>query len=221
MSLKAIIEDRFLPAAEKAAGVAGVPVIFDVAQIMQTLYGYLPARVPGFPAVPSNANTFNVPVATAQKRTTLKGSPIYGSKDMIGREVFCPITIQAGGVDYEFPFVVAGLKTKKLLVETPMIERSGSVIEEIGIDAWRISVKGFLIDPLNQFPDDQLDQLNQMFLNREPVRIKSALTDIFLEKNDRVVISTLDIPEKAKVIGVRDFSFELIQDGIFDLTSIE
>ncbi|MBU2045626.1 MAG: hypothetical protein KJ712_02705, partial [Bacteroidetes bacterium] len=86
---------------------------------------------------------------------------------------------------------------------------------------WRMTVKGFLVDPLNQFPDDQLEKLKNMWKTRDLVRVKCALTDIFLEGNDNVVISSIDIPAKAKVVGVRDFSFELIQDGILDLYAVK
>lgn len=219
MSLKNTIEERISPLAEKSANASDTPVIFDVAKIIESLYGYKPATIAGLPLA-SKSEEFNVSQIYKQKRTTSKGSPIYGMQDLIGREVFLPLTIKASGINYEFPFTIVGLKTKKLLVETPMIERGGSVIEEIGIDAWRISVKGFLVDALNQFPDDQLDKLNQMWRDRNPVTVKCALIDIFLEGNDLVVISNLEIPAKSKVIGVRDFSFELIQYGILNLESI-
>lgn len=219
MSTKSFIEDRFLKGAEKAANATGLPIIFDVAQIFQDLYGYKPAKIPGMPASSDTTDPYKIEPAT-QKRTTLKGSSIYGLKDLIGREVFCPVIIQARGVDYEFPFVVMGMQNKAIIRETPMVERGGSVIEEIGVEAWKITIKGFLIDPLNQFPDEQLDMLNQLWKTREPVRLKCALSDLFLDMDDKVVLTSLVIPEKAKIIGVKDFTMEMVQDGILDLYSI-
>ena len=207
MSLQVFIEDRFLNTAEKAANASGQPLVFDVAQIMQDLYGYKPVIIPD---LPSTANT-----------VTSKGSAIYGSKDLIGREVFCPVIIEAGGITYEFPFAVMDLKSKATIVETPIAERGGTVIEEIGVEAWKISIKGFLIDPLNQFPEEQLNMLNKVWKTRAPVRLKCALSDLFLEQDDHVVITSLTIPEKAKVIGVKDFSMEMTQATILDLNSID
>ncbi|MBC7399849.1 MAG: hypothetical protein H7289_07865 [Mucilaginibacter sp.] len=223
MSLKSTIEDRILTGADKAANATNTPAIFDVAQILQTLYGFKPIVIPGLPAAPANTNEFIIDTSKLPKRRvrTNQGSPIYGLQDMIGRQVFLPLTIVANGVDYDFPFTVIGIKCKKILIETPMIERSASVIEEIGVDAYRISVKGFLVDPLNDFPDNQLYKLKEMFECKTTVKIKSALVDIFLGGNDQVVISNLDVPEKPKVIGVRDFSFELIQDGVLDLYAVK
>lgn len=220
MSLKSTIEDRIVNVADKVANATDTPAIFDVAQILKTLYDFKPISIPGLPAAPANTNEFIIE-PKKERKTTLKGSPLYGLQDMIGREVFLPLTIVADGEEYHFPFTVIGIKCRKILIETPMIERSASVIEEIGVDAYRITVKGFLIGDLNEFPDDQLYKLKQMWECKTPVKIKNALVDIFLEGSDQVVISNLDLPEKPKVIGVRDFSFELIQDGILDLYEVE
>lgn len=218
--IKQIIEDRGLKAVKTVTNVTGNPVVYDIANIMNTLYGYKPMSIGLIPEAAS-VNEFNVPVAPAKKTTTIKGSPIYGQQDMLGREVFCPLTLSAGGINYEFPFCVIGVRNRKIIVETPMVERNGAVIEEIAVSGYNFSVKGFLIDPNNQFPDEQLSKLIELFETNEPVVMKSALTDLFLEKDDRVVMRNLEIPEKAKVIGVRDYSFELVQDGVFDLYAVD
>jgi len=197
-------------------------IIFDVADLFREAYGYKPLNIPGLSEFQSTANNLTVPEATQRKRTTAKGSSIYGpSKDFLGREIVCPVILNVGGVDYEFPYVVVGIENKAIMEVTPMVERGASVIEEIGVEAWKISIKGFLINPLNEFPDEELDILNTVWKKRETIRLKCALTDIFLEGDDRVVISDLKIPEKAKVIGVKDFTMQLIQDGILDLITVE
>ncbi|WAC40586.1 DUF6046 domain-containing protein [Pedobacter sp. SL55] len=218
--IKQIIEDRGLKAVERVTNVAGTPVVYDIANIMNTLYGYRPISIGAIPEA-SDTNEFVVPAGQIKKTTTIKGTPIYGQQDMLGREVFCPLTLSAGGIDYEFPFCVIGVRSRKIIVETPMVERNGAVIEEIACSGYDFSVKGFLIDPNNQFPDEQLNKLKELYETNEPIVMKSALTDLFLEKDDRVVMRNLEIPEKAKVIGVRDYTFELVQDGVFDLYAVD
>lgn len=193
----------------------------DIAATFQALYGYLPAQVPSFPPQPNDVNPYAVQSAAAKKTTTATGSPLYGLSDMIGREVFMPVTLTANGIDYDFPFCIVGLKTRKDMKITGMVERGGVVIEEISQGAWDIDLKGFLIDANGQFPDEQLAALNELYTNDRPVYLKCALTDIFMQGNDQVVIANLDIPAKAKVIGVRDFSFTMIQDSILDLFKVE
>jgi len=192
------------------------------------LYGALPLEFPdlllekaSLSKVQKPKNPYSVNNQWSQRKTTLKGSPLYGLSDTIGREVFCPLTIKAGGNEYNFPYAIVGLKSKIQTKETPMIERGGAVIEEIGAGAWEISVKGFLMNPDMQFPDDRLYELNQLYTYRQPINMICALTDLFLDASDQVVITSLDIPPKPKVIGVRDFAMTIVQDSILDLYSVE
>ena len=195
--------------------------VFDIVATFKAIYGYLPAHIPEAGPQPNNVNPYNINKAAVKKTVTATGSPLYGLADMIGREVFMPITLTANGVNYDFPFSIIGLKNQKSMKETSMIERGGVVIEEISSGAWEISLKGFLIDANDQFPDDQLAALNTLYMTDTPVYLKCALSDIFLGGNDQVVIKNLDIPAKAKVIGVRDFSFNMVQDSILDLYLVQ
>lgn len=191
-------------------------IIYDIKDIVQKVWGYKPYTLPALPAESIGENPYQVK-ESFQKKSTFKGSSIYGGQDLIGREVFLPVTIQAGGKNYEFPYSVLTMRRAKIIVETPMVERGGSVKEEIGMEDWKISMKGFLIDPMNQFPDEQLYALDQLFKHKEPVRLKCALSDLFLEENDFVVIKELDIPDKSRVIGVRDFALSMVSDSILTL----
>lgn len=193
--------------------------IFDIAEIFKALYGYTPPRVGPLPQATFD-NPFSESQTYTKKTQTIKGSPLYGLSDEIGREVFCPVSIKAGSKQYDFPYAILGFKSKMIYKETPLIERGGSVIEEIGVGPWQISCKGFLIDPQNQFPDEALDALNQLYKYQQPVNLICALSDLFLTKNDQVVIIDLDVPAKGKVMGVKEFSFTMIEDTILDLTTI-
>jgi hypothetical protein len=197
------------------------PNIFKVQDIFLQLYGEVPPHVSALPAAQTPKNPYTVNNLWTQRATTLKGSPLYGLSDTIGREVFCPLSFKAGDNTYDFPYAIVGLKNKIQTKETPMIERGGAVIEEMGAGPWEISVKGFLMNPDGQFPDDQLYAINQLYQYRQPVSMICALTDLFLELNDQVVITSLDIPPKPKVIGVRDFAMTVVQDSILDLYSVE
>lgn len=136
---------------------------------------------------------------------------------MIGREVFCPVTIEVDGKDYVFPFCVIGFKRTKTIIETEMTELNDTVDEIIGNKPWEISIKGFVIGQYDQFPDDQLQILDTIFEFNQTCRLKSAVSDIFLHSNDNILIRSLEIPEKPKVIGVRDFQFTAKSSGIFTL----
>lgn len=195
--------------------------VFDIADIFQQLYGYKPAHVPGMP----NSFPTQSP-ATVQsiykKTTNMYGTPLYSQSDLMGREVFCPITI--GGFDlfgkpkdYLFPFAVMGFSRTKTIVSTEMTETGGEVDEIISNRSWQISIKGFIIGEYEQFPDEGLKMLNDVFAHNNTVRLMSAISDIFLYDNDSILLTELEIPAKPKVIGVRDFQFKAKSSNIFTL----
>ena len=194
--------------------------VIDIAATFKAIYGYLPAHVPALPVAQPNDSSIYIPQAVVKTKTA-NGTDLYGLKDMIGREVFLPITLKSNGIKYDFPFGIIGIKNRMLIKSTPMIERGGEVIEEIGLGAWEFQFKGFLIDANNNFPDDQLAALNTLYTNRTPVELQCALTDIFLPQPHQVVLMSLDIPAKAKVIGVKEFAFEMKQDSILDLYKVD
>ena len=196
--------------------VATLNTVYNLKDLFNTIFGYKPAHVPGFPDTVPPADLPQIGAA-ARKTENIFGQPLYGTDEMMGYEVFCPVTIEVDGKDYYFPYTVVGIRRSKTIVETEMTELNGSVKEIIGNRDFDITIKGFLMGQYGQFPDDKLSMLNTVFEFNQAVRLKSAYTDIFLHSNDYVVIRDLQLPEKAKVIGVRDFSLQMVSDGIFTL----
>lgn len=193
-------------------------LVIDVKAIYKNLFGFTPYRIG---ELGSGVQTNDAVVTPFTKKTVTKwGSNLYGLQDLIGREVFCPLVITCGGVDYNFPYAVVGLRAPVIYKETPMVERGGSVIEEVALAAIRFQVKGFVIGAYGQFPDEEIDALATLRESKEPKYLKSPLTDRFLKKGDRVVMLDLIMPEKQGVEGVKAFSFELIEDSILDLYTI-
>jgi hypothetical protein len=198
-------------------------LVIDVKTIFKTLYGYAPESIDTTSYNAQNGATQQNAANIAQfsKKTVTKwGSNLYGLTDLMGREVFCPMIITSGGVDYNFPHVVVGFKAPVIYKETPMVERGGSVIEEVALGAIRISVKGFLIGAYGQFPDEEIDALANLRSSKSPKYLKCALTDRFLLQGDQVVMLDLNVPEKTGFQGSKAFSFDLLEDSILDLYSV-
>ncbi len=190
--------------------------VFDIKELYASLTGRQPAQVPGVPQIADNTPLAQIQPATV-KTKTLYGGDLYGQADMLGHEVFCPATIEVDGVDYFFPFVVIGIDRVKNIVITELTEVNSSVKEVIGNKDIEITIKGFLIGEYEQFPDDKLAALNKAFEHNQNVRLKASYSDIFLRDGDEVLITRLTIPPKPGVIGVRDFSLQLISDHPFTL----
>lgn len=201
--------------ASKPAAVS-LNTVFDIRELFAKVHGYKPAVIPGLPDTFASGELAQIP-ANNRKTVNLYGQPLYSQADLMGNEVFSPVTIEVDGVDYQFPYTVVGIRRSKIVVSTDMTELGGSVKEIIGNRDFEITIKGFLIGQLEQFPDDEIKALNEAFAFNQVVRLKSAYTDIFLHDNDYVLITDIQLPEKPKVIGVRDFSLQMSSDSIFTL----
>ena len=167
--------------------------------------------------------SFTVPTATARKNVSDLGQPYYGT-DALGREHFLPVYLNK----MLLPFAVIGISPKKTLVETPMPERGGSVIEIVSIDSYAINIKGILISDDNNFPEKEMMELEKLFKINASVELRSAITDIWLrggtkedEKlNDmlhQVVIKEIPLPPVAGVEHAKPFEINCVSDMIFTL----
>ncbi|MFC0514530.1 DUF6046 domain-containing protein [Mucilaginibacter angelicae] len=190
--------------------------VFDIAAIFRQLYGYKPAQIPELPSAAAERSYNFSP--RAPMLTNPYGNSYYSGEDTIGREVFCPLTIMVGQIEYFFPYTVIGFEREKMIKETEMSEAGGTAKQIISMKDWSISVKGFVIGYQEQLPGDELQALKYVFQSKEEVRLKSAYSDLFLSADDRVLIYKLSIPEKPRVIGVRDFAMEMKSDSILKLT---
>lgn len=157
---------------------------------------------------------FKVPAADARLEQSQLGQPYYG-EDVFGREFFMPVTIN----NFLIPFAVLSVNCRKTIVDTPMIERGGSVKELIGLDDYVFNVKGILINDSNDFPEQQIIDIHELFKINAAVTMRSVLSDIFLsgEFDHSVVIRELKFPANAAIEHAKPFEFDCISDMIFTL----
>jgi hypothetical protein len=187
---------------------------FDLGQIYKDVFGY--------DAPTTDPDKINIPPAVARREQSKLGQPFYAT-DLSGREFFLPVTID----DILIPFAVLGMTWKKTIVETPMPERGGAVIELINIDTYQFTLKGLLVNETNDFPDDGVMQLFNLFKENNSVTMRSVLSDIVLSGQSnvngddpdghKVVIKEMQWPEVSGVEHVKPFQMNLISDMIFDL----
>lgn len=200
--------------------------IFDLAGIFEQVYGY-------------ETDSFNLSVNTLDyKQTAAKGSPYY-AKDLLGREYFLPATIiyttyttsefgtkAPAGKKFSLPYPVISVTGRKTIVETQLTERVGTVKELINVQDYEIIIKGFLINNEDDFPEDDMATLIEIFESQYPVQLQNALTDIFLVNPDRkgsdnAVIKDLSFPEVRGIKNVKPYQLTLVSDAIFSLDEIK
>ena len=96
----------------------------------------------------------------------------------------------------------------------------------INTSDYEIMIRGLIIGPTHDFPEDQVAMLRDAYEQNKPVSIASAVTDIFLLRPDRsgsdkVVIAEMRLPVLRGVKNVRPYELKLISDETFNLISIE
>ncbi len=184
--------------------------VFDLTRMFSIIYGYDPGDF--------NAGELIILDKDVKKKSQDGKYGSYYEKDVMGRDVFMPITL--GGLF--LPYVWINISSSKRLVETPMTERRGNVNEFISMDSYKFGIKGLVIGHDGQFPEADVEDLKTLWERNEAVEIKSILTDIFLlssenEGQDKVILTNFQLAENKGVEHVRGFTFDVSSDQEFDL----
>lgn len=176
---------------------------FNIREIFRSAFGY-----------EAPTKQFEIPSASARVENSLLGQPFYGI-DALGREFFMPVWLDG----YFIPFAVMSMNWRKTYISTSMPERGGSVKELINIDDYTFSIKGIFHNETNDFPEQPIIDLHNIFKKNQSIKLKSALSAIVLsgEFDERVVIREIKFPDMQGVEHARAFEMSLESDMIFDL----
>jgi len=189
---------------------------FNLIDILQTVTGYKGIPYPGgfFPDSPGKyrkSSDYSYSGEPASEKTHSDLGSVLRKKDAQGRWYFMPVELNG----IEIPNAVISIRGKKTIVETPMVGRKGTVKELISVDDYEIRIAGVALD--NDFPDRQISELNELYNVNESVTLKCALTDIFLDEEDKVVIKSMDLAEMRGCETAQVFTMELVTDRSFEL----
>lgn len=149
------------------------------------------------------------------------GAPYYSVTDL-GREYYLPVFLD----DFELPNPVISIDGRKIIVETPMVERKGTVKEIINIDDYQIIIRGIITNKdRNSMPEETLTKMRELFEKNEAVTIMNVLTDIFLKTPDRkgydkVVIKDFRIVPTPGVKNCCGYEMALLSDEAFSLIEV-
>ena len=199
---------------------------FDLAGLFEQTFGYkTTAFAPEFTPTLGDKNSYRTEVGAT-------GSPYY-AMDGLHTEYFMPVTLSyneqgisgTNQVEWQLPYPVITISSKKTIIETALTERRGTVKEFINVQDYEIVIKGFIIQASNEFPESKITSLRNLYEQNVPLSIKCPLTDIFLLRPDRsgsdqVVIQELKFPAIAGVKNVRPYELHLVSDEPFNLISI-
>jgi len=199
---------------------------FDLVGIFKSVWGYAPApflftsqnnvekRILG---QKSEFSEYSFEQPSERREKNIQGSPFYALNHN-GNEVFLPIwLIDSFGVEFMLQNTVSSIVSKKTIVETQLVNQQGSVKEEISIDDWEINVKGIIVSPDMDYPDQQVQDLVKLYELSDSLGIDNARTSVCLQKGEKVVIKSLKFPELKGMKNLQPFEMDLVSDVEFTL----
>lgn len=162
-------------------------------------------------ALPFPAGIPNIAVDLKDKFSSL-GSALTG-KSALGTPYFMPVKLS--GVELSIPLVT--ISARKRIVQTPLVGRRGTVKELINIEDYAINIKGIAIEQDSRFPEFSIQQMRDLFEINQAITIQCALTDIFLQQDDSVVITGMSFPDMRGIEHAQAYEINLVSDQDFEL----
>lgn len=172
---------------------------FDLKRMFSENFGYEP---------PSD---YEFVAKEVEAQNSLLGAPLYDMAQ--GRSYYLPVKLN----NIYLPYPVVSIRGSKTIVETPMVELDGTVKEFISMDDYSITIRGIIVSDNHLFPEEKITELRDLWLLKKAVPINNALTAIFLDGDQKVVIKSFDLPEVVGVKGARPYVMELVSDRELEL----
>ena len=211
-----------LPYYDKVTDFTGIVKATDfknVFDIYRLVFGY--RAVP----YPLGDLTGIVPSADSLKGKFSKLGSALMKSNRNGIMCMFPIVIESTDlVDYPggimLPNATISITGKKNMIETPLINRAGSVIELISIDSYKIEIKGIAIenDQENGLPQESLKMLSTLWkLNKSVKLVDAVVKDYFLDADNSVVITDIKLPDMKGISGAQAYEISMISDTVLTL----
>jgi hypothetical protein len=151
-----------------------------------------------------------IPKAQYKKLHGITGGKFYGT-DSQGIEHFMPVEID--GVI--LPFALVDITEKKIIVSTALVERQGAVNELVSTEDYQFNIKAILM--ADDYPEAQVIGWHKIFQKDQSLTLRSVKTDVFLKREDKVIIKEIRWPSVPGVEHVQPVEMTLISDLVYTL----
>lgn len=197
-------------------------ISLSIAEVFEKAFGYVPTAFEKQleEGLHKDGNSKTVEHPYENERTAGK-STLLVLQNKLGYDYYMPVKLN--GVELDHP--VISVTCKKMLVETSLTERIGTVKELIGSEDWEITIRGLIISKDGGFPDKNIKQITDLFYLNQSVEMECAITDLFLIRTERnghpyVVIKEMSLPEVKGIMNVRPYELKLVSDSPFNLEEV-
>ncbi|WP_165044650.1 DUF6046 domain-containing protein [Dysgonomonas sp. ZJ709] len=154
-----------------------------------------------------------------ERREYSRLSVPYYANNNNGNEMFLPIwLIRPDRSQMLLQNTVSSFTNKKTIVETPLVNRQGTVKEEISVNDWDINIKGLIVSIDMDYPEDDVTALKELYDLGVVLGIQNVRSAIVLkDTSEQVVIRSLRFPEIKGMRNVQAFEMDLSSDIPFAL----
>lgn len=198
----------------------------DLKKIFSATWGFIGLPFPemvikGLPT--KRENTFpaaNFTFETVERYRLSDKGVAYRYINLRGVEVYMPVwlsTNENNALEYMLPNAVMSLTSKANIVVTPLVNRDGTVKEEISLDDWEIRIRGVMVGEGSNYPEQEVQTLVNWYTTRASFYIQNVRTAIALTDREKVVITDLNLPELRGFENVQPYEIKLISDKDFSL----
>lgn len=139
------------------------------------------------------SNPFRTGLPSALRTETAVGTPIR-KQDATGRWYFMPVTLHSSLGALELPCAAISLTSKKRIVETSLSGRRGTVHELVSVESYAITLSAILIGEDGNYPEEEVLRLRNLYELNEAIELESALSDLVLGNDDRIILETIEFP---------------------------
>ena len=166
-----------------------------------------------------NAGSFNKSPEIDRPTQSITGAPLRKFKK--GVTYFMPVSFEltnqkTGNTSkWEFVDAVVSIAAKKTIIETPLVGRKGTVKELISVDDYEIKL--VVVVSGDDYPEQEIQEVVWLWEYNESIKMNCAVTDYFLQEDDRVVIKNIDFPAMEGNEDMQVITMTLLSDKNFEL----
>lgn len=157
---------------------------------------------------------------TQPKTMSDKGVPLYITTAR-GVTAFMPTwlsTSAQGAERFLLQNAVMTITNRKKIVTTELINRGGTVKEEISLGDWELSVKGLIVSTDSKgYPEKEVQTLVNMYKKHQPLWVNNARTSMCMTDGERVIMTDMSLPSLSGYENVQPYEVKLLSDVEFEL----
>ena len=196
----------------------------DLQKIFKDVWGYIS---PPYPEILAKTIVGIPHKYTAENyKFDPKGVQVYSQQGVSirtsgdkGIEIFMPVWLSETGnaTEYLLPNTMMSIMSKKNIVTTTLVNRDGTVKEEISMGDWEINIKGVLVGKGSRYPEEEKQKMVDWYKEKKTFNIQNARTAICLADCEKVVITELRFPEIRGFENTQPYELKLLSDVEFSL----